>query len=117
VQANLPMRRHRPGIVRSAALRRDAFSLLNGISMGLTAVVHPFLGTTSVLHPLVGLSPAHPSGALFFWSWPFIPPKKKEPWQLPARQGPPDRPPVPQPQIGTSPIETILLRPVGAVEP
>ena len=29
------MRRRRRGIVRSAALRRDAFSLLNGISMGL----------------------------------------------------------------------------------
>ena len=33
-QASLPMRRHRPGIVRSAALRRDAFSLLNGIRWG-----------------------------------------------------------------------------------
>jgi hypothetical protein len=34
VQADLPIRRRRRGIVRSAALRRDAFSLLNGISMG-----------------------------------------------------------------------------------
>ena len=35
MQANPAMRRRRRGIVRSAALRRDAFSLLNGISMGL----------------------------------------------------------------------------------
>ena len=31
VQAKLPIRRRRRGIVRSAALRRDAFSSLNGI--------------------------------------------------------------------------------------
>src|ERR1700745_1631849 len=43
VQANLAMRRRRRGIVRSAALRRDAFSLLNGISMGLR--FDPFLST------------------------------------------------------------------------
>jgi hypothetical protein len=34
VQANLPIRRRTRGIVRSAALRSDAFSLLNGISIG-----------------------------------------------------------------------------------
>ena len=54
-----------------------------------------------------------PKAGLYFVSRP----QEGKPWQLPAEPGPPDRLPVPQPQIGTSPIATILLRLIGAVEP
>jgi hypothetical protein len=47
-----------------------------------------------------------------------MPPKRKEPWQLPAEPGLPDQPIGPFAAVDRdSPIATILLRFIGAVEP